>query len=423
MTRMEKNMPIHVIEKKDSNVIEKQMVSNTIIPAEAAGFLKLDKKIEPNECAKKLLDRERFSAKSKKSSFEVISDTQIGIAKDLDKDPKSLQYSEHFNLALKDIKALDPESDGIFIVGDNTNNGKPEEYDEMLRIISENRDGLPNLYYAIGNHDFYTYGGNWQASIDLFKEKTGMENHYYEKIIKDMRFIVLGSDTPTHNASLSDQQFQWLEERLREETSFRQPVFVFLHQSLYNTVSGSLPGQGWHGIDQDKRLRDVFRRYPQTVFFTGHSHWELDSQSPMYPGNGVMATCFNTASCGYLWTDAQELKIGSQGYYVEVYEDAVLVRGRDYLNGKWVSGAQFVINLDENFKLQVAALLQEDLNEAGNLVTYQERIEKSIADIKNRPEKEQYMQLLQQLEEQLLKVKESISKFEDFTGGHLSVCR
>ncbi|GBF73534.1 hypothetical protein PA598K_01830 [Paenibacillus sp. 598K] len=36
---------------------------------------------------------------------------------------------------------------------------------------------------------------------------------------------------------------------------------------------------------------------------------------------------------------------GSQGYHVEIYDDAVLVRGRDFASGAWVEAAQFRIPL------------------------------------------------------------------------------
>ncbi|MOA53738.1 hypothetical protein D3C78_1772400 [compost metagenome] len=53
---------------------------------------------------------------------------------------------------------------------------------------------------------------------------------------------------------------------------------------------------------------------------------------------------FNAASVGYLWTDEDEHKEGSQGYYVEVYQDRVLVKGRDFKRSQWVEAAQFQVN-------------------------------------------------------------------------------
>ena len=36
---------------------------------------------------------------------------------------------------------------------------------------------------------------------------------------------------------------------------------------------------------------------------------------------------------------------GSQGYYVEVYEDKILVLGRDFTNSKWIPSACFIANI------------------------------------------------------------------------------
>ncbi|MNW66289.1 hypothetical protein D3C74_447440 [compost metagenome] len=53
---------------------------------------------------------------------------------------------------------------------------------------------------------------------------------------------------------------------------------------------------------------------------------------------------FNAASVAYLWTDEDEHKDGSQGFYVEVYRDHVLVRGRDFTRGEWVEAAQYRVD-------------------------------------------------------------------------------
>ena len=59
---------------------------------------------------------------------------------------------------------------------------------------------------------------------------------------------------------------------------------------------------------------------------------------------------FNCASVSYLWTGfnvvAGEELYGSQGYMVEIYEDRVVVRGRDFVNGLWISSAQYCIETE-----------------------------------------------------------------------------
>jgi hypothetical protein len=42
-----------------------------------------------------------------------------------------------------------------------------------------------------------------------------------------------------------------------------------------------------------------------------------------------------------LWTDEDEHKDGSQGLFVEVYADRVVVKGRDFAAGAWLDNARF----------------------------------------------------------------------------------
>ena len=58
-----------------------------------------------------------------------------------------------------------------------------------------------------------------------------------------------------------------------------------------------------------------------------------------------LPTIFNTASVAYLWSDAQACIEGAQGYYVKVYEDKVLVLGRDFGKEQWLASAQYLVCL------------------------------------------------------------------------------
>ena len=51
----------------------------------------------------------------------------------------------------------------------------------------------------------------------------------------------------------------------------------------------------------------------------------------------------NCASVGYLWTDEDKSTGGSEGIFVEVYEDYILIRGREYRNNTWCAATQICI--------------------------------------------------------------------------------
>lgn len=270
------------------------------------------------------------------ATFQVITDTHVTGNADH-------EYNQNFDRALKDIIANAAGSSGIMHVGDITDHGFIEEYGELKRIIEANREGLPPILFTLGNHDVAF--GNWSSRLGNYTAQTGMQGVYHDHWIDGYHFIFLGTEQGLERfCHLTKQQLEWLDQKLREKASADKPVFVFLHQPLMDTVAGSLQAQNWYGVEQDKELKQVLSKHPQAIMFTGHTHWQLEAEHTMFDGKGETATMFNAASVAYLWTDEDVHLTGSQGFYVEIYADKVLVRGRDFASGSWVESAQFQIN-------------------------------------------------------------------------------
>ncbi len=276
--------------------------------------------------------------------FQAVSDFQLGGA-------ASPTQHDRTEEAFRQIREISPDTSGIFVVGDMTDHGYAEEYEEMLSIIANiYPETVPDIYYAIGNHESYT-GQTYEEMLTLFAAYTGNERAYYSVDKEGTKFIVLGSvkasDTVGVRCELGSAQLNWLEEQLREAGK-DDAVFIFLHQPPKNTVSGSLTslGQTWYGLNdsEDAALRRVLKNYPNATLFTGHTHWHLESEQPALFGEGKDANFFNTASVGYLWQGegAGSAYAGSEGLFVEVYKDYVVVRGREFERGQWLSGAQYV---------------------------------------------------------------------------------
>lgn len=286
-------------------------------------------------------------------TFQIITDTHVTA------DPAH-EYNLNFERALQDMAVHAQGSSGIMHIGDITDHGFPEEYEEVHRILQLHQASLPELRYTLGNHDVGL--GHWESRLAMYTSRMGMPGPYHDHWIGGYHFIFLGTEEGLPSfCNLSDEQLRWLDRKLGEGVPDSrqpggqmelelgaaeppdQPVFLFLHQPLKDTVAGSLESQEWYGVTQDKELRSILAKYPQTLLFTGHTHWELEVDNTMYPGNGETATMFNAASVAYLWTNADEHKTGSQGFYVEVYADKVLVRGRDFTTGTWVEAAQYEV--------------------------------------------------------------------------------
>ncbi len=312
--------------------------------------------------------------------FQVVSDAHLN-------DSSTHLHNRHFENMLIDVATTSPDSKGVFVVGDLTDTATAAQYNHSLSIYNEVKTDYPtlaDLYVAIGNHELKngtTDGyGDYQERISTFL--TFAQNYangaqdkvYFDTWIEGCHFIFLGSEWCStsigKDAYLSDEQLAWFEQTLAEDYAANRPIFVFLHNSLYNTVSGSLPGQNWNGIiaggeyrqnvsstgdastmlEAEKKFRKIIADYPEIMMFNGHTHWTLNSTGAMYVADGTLPYIFNTASVGYLWDDyssSGDYLKGSQGYYVRVYTDGVEVLGRDFTTGQWVPTACFASNTDD----------------------------------------------------------------------------
>ena len=272
-----------------------------------------------------------------RAKFAVFSDLHITQSKP--------QHVSHLKSALTDVVELGGFS-AVFTVGDNTDQGSASEYDLLLQTV-ESVEGAPDVYYTLGNHDL-VYGSGHADQVKLFKEKTGMPSQYYSVELNGMRFIVLGSDSATTSGAIAKAQLDWLKSEL-SKCDKSKPTFIFLHQPLIDTVSGSLYSQDkviqdWYGVaNAEKDIREMLKNYPNAFLFTGHTHWTLESFHPILAGCGEDANFANCASVGYLWDDTDSATGGSEGYFVEVYEDYILLRGREFVKGNWCGAAQFLI--------------------------------------------------------------------------------
>jgi len=139
------------------------------------------------------------------------------------------------------------------------------------------------------------------------------------------------------------EQLRWLKNKLEEKGCFRRADLYLLASTAQKSVAGSYEEQQWHGVEEDEDLRAVLTGYPQAILFTGHTHWELEAGHTYFDGDGQLPAMVNAVSTAYLWTDEDQHKDGSQGLFVDVYENRVLVRGRDFANAAWVESARYEI--------------------------------------------------------------------------------
>ena len=299
-----------------------------------------------DECFKLTLPEGSDFKNSQKpgTEFQVISD--IHITQD-----NAHVHNQHFRLVLEDISKLSPESIGIFIDGDIADTGNEAEY-ELMTEMYQAQSGIPPLFLAIGNHDLYNGTMEEKTALFLRYAKKADGTHpsglHYDFYLKGFHFVFLGNDELVRgvDTTLNENTLKWLKNVLEKDRDASRPVFLFIHQSLYDTVAGSLPGQNWNGVHNEDAFRELIYNYPEIIMFNGHSHWTMDSERNGYLREGY-PSIFNTASTAYLWTSYNiitgENLNGSQGYYIEIYDDMIMIRGRDFANSKWIPAAQYCL--------------------------------------------------------------------------------
>lgn len=261
--------------------------------------------------------------KKAKLVFPVISDVHIGGA---------LFSERKFKSALKDLKELYPNYNAIAIVGDSANSGRKSEYKSFMAILNKYKESNAEVMLSMGNHEYYCKGFTNREHEGTFVSETGMPAIYYDKWVKGYHFIILAPENNGY-AKLSNKQLNWLKDTISKDASADKPIFVFLHQPFYDTVFGS---DAWAGIENHEELYNILKMYPQVMFFTGHSHYNLDNEKTMCKKDFTM---FNTGAVNYIMTkgDRYEPINLSQGLVVEVFDHKVVVRCREFSNHKWIN--------------------------------------------------------------------------------------
>ena len=303
---------------------------------------------------------------------------------------KAHVHNKNFANMLADVASLNRGAMGIFVVGDMADTGNEQEYKNMVELYGAAGE-VPPLFLAIGNHDLSALPFD-QANALFLKYATLPDGSHptdtsYDFWLNGYHFIFLGTDHAAGlHSSFDRNTMTWLEEKLEENRDPDRPVFLFLHQSLSNTVSGSLPGEGWSGVDNENMLRRVLKNYPEVMFFNGHSHWTMDSVGNMFEGDtSLPCRIFNCASVGYLWSGynvvAGEHLDGSQGYMVRLYDGRLYVLGRDFSKGEWISSAQYCVVLAEDTEPETEVTTDEPADTPTEPVdTAEESLDESAAD-------------------------------------------
>lgn len=276
-----------------------------------------------------------------KFTFQVMSDTEVLSS--------GSPNNKQFYKALSHIETEEPNSRAIFILGDVVTRGTKANWEEFKKIVNKHA-AVPPIYTSVGNHDV-TDDGTFEELFGNYLKYSGMPGAYYDEWIEGYHFIVIGQETAGHNKpEYSEKQFLWLQEKLEENASLDKPIFLFSHYSIRNTSAGTYLGsQIGHSVGSEDKLRmmELLKKFPQVIYFTGHTHFALTDPDTHYNvdiKNGKGADIICDGSVSYLGAGTYEAVTGAQFLFVQVYERGVKVKGWDIINERWIDGAEFYID-------------------------------------------------------------------------------
>jgi Icc protein len=271
------------------------------------------------------------------------------------------QTPRKFKQALEDIHNFDHKVEALMLTGDLTDSGLERDYKEFGRILSGYK--FPNVYANMGNHEYYTV---WMDSKNKWSKETapngksnahsreqflnffGYKKPYNELTVNGYTILLMSQETYVQEkaevgegAWYSNEQMKWLKDRLAVVYEPGKPIFIMTHQPLPpNGEDG-----GSHQLIRAKEFRSILKPYKNVFVFCGHRHMDFQNGSPHY----VRETFhyFHNSSVGRPLNrlSQQDVKNKSQGLYVQVYADKIVLRGREFSNRTFISEANWTIDL------------------------------------------------------------------------------
>lgn len=264
-----------------------------------------------------------------------------------------LQYNtaqEDFQRALTFLNNSE-EVDFICICGDLTDDGKDDDFETYVEYVDAYSPNTP-VYECTGNHDAYDN----LIGFDKMKPYTG-HDLYYTFAQGDDLFIMFGTqfyDTKGQEIKpFSKESLQWLYETL--EANRNKRVFLFQHYLRFDgsgkPYSPDPTGDVLRWCTEGTVFKSLMEHYTNVVWFHGHSHTKFDCQEDCdYANYDRMHGCHSVhipslAVPRDYENDAYVTKYAeSEGYVVDVYQNHIVLRGRDFVKEKFLPIATYCLD-------------------------------------------------------------------------------
>ena len=261
-------------------------------------------------------------------NFSILSDSHI--------EGNNIPRYNVFAKSLQNVKKNKSGNDAVVFLGDNTMNGQAIESLLFHGAVSALLKG-ENILPVQGNHDIGNGEGDYDALKNRWYDYTAaffgkkLDRPYYYEVIDGCYFIVLGMEAQeVYEMLVTEEQFAWLEETLALAAESGMPCFVFSHIPVDDAVdeTGAYTDRLTETLAAYNREHDLF-------CFVGHTHMPLYLFWSFHNSDGFPETYLPRLTELYGEDDHEIGENTGIGIEVEVYENEVLIRGRDFLRGEW----------------------------------------------------------------------------------------
>ena len=257
-------------------------------------------------------------------------------------------------------KTIQPD---LFIMdGDLVDEAKDENY-ASLKSSLDGWCGVENIIMTLGNHDTwedYSTPHEYEPARARWLEFTNEimafkhDEVYYHYVQDGYHFIVLGSEGTSVAADISDEQIAWADGQLADAAadSAGKPIFVCLHQPFANTHDVGETNNGFRDVAQSEKLMNTLDKYENIIYISGHTHFAVNS-GKLNRGSyatveqvGENITSVNLPSMMYFgWSGLGGHIVSGGGAVINVYNDKIEIRARNFLTRTWTEDVRAVIDI------------------------------------------------------------------------------
>ncbi|MCQ2471035.1 MAG: metallophosphoesterase [Clostridia bacterium] len=284
---------------------------------------------------------------------EMISDTHL--------EQNEIVRPWFLKKGLKNLAKAKVDVDAVVVAGDLTNYADEPSLADYFKIIKE-YSPAPVVSVA-GNHDINHAGDRNKTDITREQAKenfikynneymgTNHEDNYYSTEIKGYKFIVLGDIVYNggnwDSMTMGDEQIAFLDSELASANG--EPVFVCCHWPM-DDMNGQSTIWPDSGILLDRNpIKDILEKYDNVFYVSGHMHAGIKSNAvdekyglaSVEKVNGVTYISLPTYGIVNIFGNP----FSCNGMQLEVYDDEVIIRPRNFVTNKWFTNSVYHIDL------------------------------------------------------------------------------